>query len=79
VEEASLSEQLLTVQEMCELFQVARGFVYRHAKEMGAVNVGSHLRFRRSDVNRWIESQRLEEDPGSVVVQRSRAFLDRVG
>jgi excisionase family DNA binding protein len=58
-----MNERLLTVQEVCELLQVARGFVYRHAKEMGAAKLGSHLRFRPSDLNQWIECQQLEGDP----------------
>ncbi|MPZ15538.1 MAG: helix-turn-helix domain-containing protein [Chloroflexi bacterium] len=57
-----MNERLLTVQEVCEVLQVARGFVYRHAKEMAAVKVGSHLRFRRSGLDRWIESQQLAGD-----------------
>lgn len=52
--------RLLTVADVCNLLQVAPTFVYRHAVELGAFKVGSHLRFRLEDLTAWLESQRLD-------------------
>lgn len=52
------SERLLTVGDVSDLLQVAATFVYRHASQLGAIKVGSHLRFRRQDVEAWLEAQR---------------------
>ncbi|MCA1602381.1 MAG: helix-turn-helix domain-containing protein [Acidobacteria bacterium] len=55
-------EPLLTVEELAELLQVARIFVYRHAAEIGAVKVGRHLRFSTQAVQTWLEASRLVEE-----------------
>lgn len=52
-------ERLLTVSDVCDLIQVAATFVYRHAPELGVIKVGSHLRFRQIDIDRWLEARRL--------------------
>lgn len=51
-------DRLLTVGDVCDLLQVAPTFVYRHAGELGGIKVGSHLRFKRQDVEAWLEAQR---------------------
>lgn len=74
---AQSCERLLTVSDVCVLIQVAATFVYRHAAELGAMKVGSHLRFRRSDVEAWLESQRMSassECPARVDNQRVRSY-----
>lgn len=66
VTEAPMSEgsgterRLLTVNDVCDLLQVAQTFVYRHARDLGAIKVGSHLRFRREDLEAWLLSRRSE-------------------
>jgi excisionase family DNA binding protein len=52
---------LLKVADVAKLLQVTPAFVYRHARELGAFKVGRHLRFALSDVETWLESQRLDE------------------
>lgn len=54
---------LLTVNDLCDLIRVAPTFVYRHAHELGGVKVGSHLRFRRDDVDAWLTSRKLQAHP----------------
>lgn len=56
-------DPLLTVEDVCSLLQVASTFVYRHAREMGVLKVGSHLRFRRGDVVAWLETRRPQAVP----------------
>lgn len=67
-------ETLLTVQDVSGLLQVASVFVYRHAREMGALKVGSHLRFRRRDVVAWLETREMQPvaEVPSRSTQRSR-------
>lgn len=52
----------MTVPEVASYLQVAEIFVYRHAKEIGAFKVGSHLRFQRSRVEAWLDEQLLDPD-----------------
>jgi excisionase family DNA binding protein len=59
--EASLSDSLLRVEEVCDLLQVGPTFVYRHAAELGGVKVGRHLRFRKRDIDAWLDGRRVEE------------------
>lgn len=57
-DEGSWTEgRLLTVNDVSDLLQVAQTFVYRHAREIGAIKVGSHLRFRREDLEAWLRTQ----------------------
>lgn len=58
-----LADRLLTVAEVSEMLQVAAIFVYRHAAELGAFKVGSHLRFNLQEVERWLFAQRLQSGP----------------
>lgn len=50
----------MTVSEVAAFLQVAEIFVYRHAREMGASKVGSHLRFRRSRVEEWLDERVID-------------------
>lgn len=54
---------MLTVGEVAEMLQVAPIFVYRHAAELGAFKVGSHLRFSLQGVEEWLSSQRVDPPP----------------
>lgn len=56
-----MTTRLLTVEDVCALLQVAPTFVYRHAREMGGVKVGKHLRFRPADLEEWLSRNRLAE------------------
>lgn len=53
----------MTVSEVAASLQVAEIFVYRHAREMGASKVGSHLRFRRSMVEEWLDERVIDPAP----------------
>lgn len=60
--------RLLTVLDVCDLLQVTSSFVYRHAADLGAIKVGSHLRFRKGDVEAWLCGRRIngeDADPES--------------
>lgn len=53
----------MTVAEVAEMLRVAPIFVYRHAAELGAFKVGSHLRFSLGRIENWLSDQRLETSP----------------
>lgn len=55
-------DRLMTVGEVAAFLQVAEIFVYRHAREIGAFKVGSHLRFRKSKVEEWLAGKQLGGD-----------------
>jgi len=49
-----------TVSAVAEYLCVSEKFVRRHALELRASKVGAHLRFRRADVDAYLDAQRLE-------------------
>ena len=57
---AMLSEPLLTAAAAAELLAVRTSWVYDAARsgELPCVRLGKHLRFLRSDLERWIAEQR---------------------
>jgi excisionase family DNA binding protein len=54
-------DELLTVPELCEYLKVARSTVYNWRAEKGkgptGYRVGGSLRYRRSVVDTWLESE----------------------
>lgn len=57
-------EPLLTVQQLAEYLQVPEGTIYKwRYRRTGppAMKVGIHLRWRKSDVDEWLESLKLDE------------------
>jgi excisionase family DNA binding protein len=64
-----VDEAFMTTEEVLQYLQVNLRTVYRMIKagSIPAVRVGRQWRFRRSDLDRWLESQRLRtaEDTGS--------------
>jgi excisionase family DNA binding protein len=57
---ASLDEPLLTPAEAAKLLAVRRSWIYDAARtgQLPCVRVGRHVRFLRSDLGRWVASQR---------------------
>src|SRR3954452_2400683 len=57
---ASLDEPLLTPAEAATLLAVRRSWIYDAARngQLPCVRVGRHVRFLRSDLGRWVSSQR---------------------
>jgi predicted DNA-binding transcriptional regulator AlpA len=54
-------EQLLTPEQVAVIFQVAPSWVYEKSRRrckdpLPALRVGRYLRFRKSDIDRFIES-----------------------
>lgn len=57
---ATLSEPLLTAAAAAELLAVRTSWVYDAARsgELPCIRLGKHLRFLRSDLERWVAEQR---------------------
>jgi excisionase family DNA binding protein len=57
---ASLDEPLLTPAQAAKLLAVRPSWVYDAARtgQLPCVRVGRHVRFLRSDLERWVSSQR---------------------
>jgi len=57
---AVLSEPLLTPVEAAALLAVRRSWIYDAARsgQLPCVRVGRHVRFLRSDLERWVTQQR---------------------
>jgi len=49
-------DDLLTPDELCELFKVKRCWLYRQVRERNipCVHLGKYLRFSRAEVERWL-------------------------
>lgn len=54
-----LRERLLRVQEVSYKLAVRDSWVYDHAPELGGVRLFGLLRFRESELDRWIAEQAL--------------------
>jgi excisionase family DNA binding protein len=55
-----MAEELLTVEELCDLLKVTRSALYgmRYTRTAPpAIKIGRQLRFRRSDVEAWIAAR----------------------
>lgn len=49
--------KLLTVEGLAIYLGVKKSWVYAHVRELPAVRLGNLLRFRRADVDRWLDEQ----------------------
>lgn len=60
---ASLSEPLLRADGAAQLLSVRTSWIYEAVRDgrLPCVRVGRHVRFLRSDLERWVSEQR---DPG---------------
>lgn len=60
------TDEILTLKEVAQLLKVAEKTVYvmAQSKELPAFKVRGQWRFRRDDIDRWIDSQ--TKAPGGV-------------
>ena len=56
-------DRLLTVQEICELLQVPKTYIYwlTHRKKIPYIKMQGHLRFRESAIDEWLRSQEVHD------------------
>ena len=74
-----MDEAFLTTEEVLEYLQVTQRTVYRLIKagRIPAVRVGRQWRFRKQDVDRWLESQQGRASRASAVAAGVRPGADR--
>lgn len=74
-----IDEAFLTTEEVLEYLQVTQRTVYRLIKagRIPAVRVGRQWRFRKQDVDRWLESQQGRSARAAAVATGRPAPLDR--
>jgi hypothetical protein len=73
--EASLSDSLLRVEEVCDLLRVGPAFVYRHAAELGGVQGGSPCALSQDAINAWLDSRKVQDSDDWRSSPAGRKFL----
>ncbi len=48
---------LLTADEVAEILRVPKSWVYSHLSDLPTIRLGRYVRFRRSDVERFLENR----------------------
>jgi excisionase family DNA binding protein len=48
---------LLTADDVAQILRVPRSWVYRHLKELPVIRLGRYVRFRRSEIERFLEQR----------------------
>lgn len=58
-----MEEKLLTLDDLADYLNISRRTTYRLLKgsDLPAYRIGGHLRFRREDIDLWIDKQRLDQ------------------
>ncbi|HNT34999.1 MAG TPA: helix-turn-helix domain-containing protein [bacterium] len=58
-----MEEKLLTLDDLAEYFQVSKKTIYRlvQQKELPAVRISHQWRFRKQDVEGWIQEKMVED------------------
>jgi len=54
------AEELLTVAELASWLRKPRSWIYNRLTDLGIphVRLGNHIRFKRSEVEAWLDQQR---------------------
>ena len=67
-------DRLLTVQEVCELLNVRKTYVYwlTHRKKIPHIKLQGHLRFRQSAIDEWIKIQEIRNADTEEEIQDRR-------
>jgi excisionase family DNA binding protein len=56
-EQRSMSGNLLTADEVAGILRVPKSWVYSHLSELPTIRLGRYVRFKRSDVDRFLEER----------------------
>jgi excisionase family DNA binding protein len=54
-EQSSMNGNLLTADDVAGILRVPKSWVYSHLGELPTIRLGRYVRFRRSDVERFLE------------------------
>jgi excisionase family DNA binding protein len=79
VRRVSLKAPLLAADEIGRLLAVPSSSVYEYARRrcdpLPSIRIGRHVRFYRSDVERWLEAQRFGDEAARPVGAPTRSYL----
>ena len=53
---------LLTVEELAEILRVPKSWIYSHQDQLPTVRLGRYVRFKRSEIESFLDKQRLAND-----------------
>jgi excisionase family DNA binding protein len=56
-EQTSMSGDLLTVDEVARILRVPKSWVYSHLADLPAIRLGRYVRFRRRDIDHFLEKK----------------------
>jgi excisionase family DNA binding protein len=56
-EHRSMSGNLLTADEVAGILRVPKSWVYSHLSQLPTIRLGRYVRFKRSDVDRFLEER----------------------
>lgn len=54
---SSPNETLLNADEVAQILRVPRSWVYSHLSELPVIRLGRYVRFRRSQIERFLEKR----------------------
>lgn len=59
-----MTEEILTLQELAELLKLSERTIYNYAQRgiIPGIKIGAAWRFRKGDVDQWLEEQRRITD-----------------
>ncbi len=58
----SVDQILLTVEELAEILRVPKSWIYSHQDQLPTVRLGRYVRFKRSEIESFLDQQRLAND-----------------
>jgi excisionase family DNA binding protein len=56
-ERSSMNGDLLTADEVARILRVPKSWVYSHVSDLPAIRLGRYLRFRRCDIDEFLEKK----------------------
>ena len=67
-------DDILTLKELSEYLKIAEKTLYGYAREgrIPAIKIGSAWRFRRQDIEAWLDEQRRETESSTKRIRGKR-------
>jgi excisionase family DNA binding protein len=56
-EQSSMNGNLLTADDVARILRVSKSWIYSHLSELPTIRLGRYVRFKRSDVERFLEER----------------------
>ena len=61
--ETKIIEELICIDDLCQILKFKKSYVYllTHEKKIPHYKLGRHLRFKLSDIEKWLKDQLVDE------------------